>query len=199
MARIVPAVRGMYIALTLHLLWTLGAAAVITRRQRIPASAAAWLALVFLLPVAGTLLYVLAGYRRAYAERGLAPDPALIRELPVTASDCGALLDQLHAEGVRFSAVFAFSDMLAWSLWADLQARGLRVPEDCSIVGFDHIQSRMQFPFPLTTISSYKGRMSVTSVDVLISLMREEGAAPQQIVIDTKLVEGSTVRRLEQG
>ncbi|MFR8223980.1 MAG: PLDc N-terminal domain-containing protein [Alistipes shahii] len=57
MARIVPAVRGMYIALTLHLLWTLGAAAVITRRQRIPASAAAWLALVFLLPVAGTLLY----------------------------------------------------------------------------------------------------------------------------------------------
>ncbi len=65
MARIVPAVRGMYIALTLHLLWTLGAAAVITRRQRIPASAAAWLALVFLLPVAGTLLYVLAGYRRA--------------------------------------------------------------------------------------------------------------------------------------
>lgn len=141
----------------------------------------------------------LAGYRRAYAERGLAPDPALIRELPVTASDCGALLDRLHAEGVRFSAVFAFSDMLAWSLWADLQARGLRVPEDCSIVGFDHIQSRMQFPFPLTTISSYKGRMSVTSVDVLISLMREEGAAPQQIMIDTKLVEGSTVRRLEQG
>ena len=55
----------MYIALTLHLLWTLGAAAVITRRQRIPASAAAWLALVFLLPVAGTPLYVLAGYRRA--------------------------------------------------------------------------------------------------------------------------------------
>ena len=55
----------MHIALTLHLLWTLGAAAVITRRQRIPASAAAWLALVFLLPVAGTLLYVLAGYRRA--------------------------------------------------------------------------------------------------------------------------------------
>ena len=65
MARIVPGVRGMYIALTLHLLWTLGAALVITRRQRIPASAAAWLALVFLLPVAGTLLYVLAGYRRA--------------------------------------------------------------------------------------------------------------------------------------
>ena len=77
MARIVPAVRGMYIALTLHLLWTLGAAAVITRRQRIPASAAAWLALVFLLPVAGTLLYVLAGYRRAGRRRGADRRPRL--------------------------------------------------------------------------------------------------------------------------
>ena len=54
----------MYTLLTIHLLWTLGAGLVITRRQRIPASAAVWLALVFLLPVAGTLLYILAGYRR---------------------------------------------------------------------------------------------------------------------------------------
>ena len=65
MARIVPANGVMYTLLTIHLLWTLGAGLVITRRQRIPASAAAWLALVLLLPVAGTLLYILAGYRRA--------------------------------------------------------------------------------------------------------------------------------------
>ena len=62
MARIVPANGVMYTLLTIHLLWTLGAGLVITRRQRIPASAAAWLALVFLFPAAGTLLYILAGY-----------------------------------------------------------------------------------------------------------------------------------------
>ena len=54
MARIVPAVRGMYIALTLHLLWTLGAAAEAGIRWRRVMTAAAWLALVFLLPVAST-------------------------------------------------------------------------------------------------------------------------------------------------
>lgn len=59
-----PHAEVMYIALTIHLLWTFGAIFVITRQQRIPASAAAWLALVFLLPVVGTLLYILAGYRR---------------------------------------------------------------------------------------------------------------------------------------
>lgn len=72
MARIVPRVRGMYTVLSIHLLWTLGAVVVVTRRQRLPASAAAWLALIFLLPVAGTLLYVLAGYR---PETAPADDP----------------------------------------------------------------------------------------------------------------------------
>ncbi|MCQ4762064.1 PLD nuclease N-terminal domain-containing protein, partial [Alistipes onderdonkii] len=44
--------------------WALMAVPVVTRQQRVPASAATWLALILLLPVAGTLLYILAGYRR---------------------------------------------------------------------------------------------------------------------------------------
>ena len=46
----------------LHLAWTALAAVVVTRRTRNPASAGVWLLLVFALPVAGTLLYVLAGW-----------------------------------------------------------------------------------------------------------------------------------------
>lgn len=49
--------------LAIHLVWALAAVPVVTRRQRLPASAAAWLGLILLLPVAGTLLYVLAGSR----------------------------------------------------------------------------------------------------------------------------------------
>ncbi|WP_295961324.1 cardiolipin synthase [uncultured Alistipes sp.] len=63
MARSMPLARDMYIVLLIHLLWTLGTVPVVTRQQRVPASAAAWLALILLLPVAGTLLYILAGYR----------------------------------------------------------------------------------------------------------------------------------------
>ncbi len=49
----------MLIFLILHLLWTLGAAVWVPRRQRLPSSAAVWLALVALLPVVGSLLYLL--------------------------------------------------------------------------------------------------------------------------------------------
>lgn len=54
----------MFTVIIIHLLWTLGAVPFVTRRQRLPASAAAWLALILLLPVVGTLLYILAGYRQ---------------------------------------------------------------------------------------------------------------------------------------
>lgn len=52
----------MYLLLAIHLLWALVAVPIVTRQKRVPASAAAWLALILLLPVAGTLLYVIAGY-----------------------------------------------------------------------------------------------------------------------------------------
>ena len=64
MARSMRLARDMYIVLLLHLAWALMAVPVVTRQQRVPASAATWLALILLLPVAGTLLYILAGYRR---------------------------------------------------------------------------------------------------------------------------------------
>lgn len=57
----------MYTALVIHLLWTLIASLVITRQQRVPASAAAWVGLILLLPVVGTLLYLLVGYRSRVA------------------------------------------------------------------------------------------------------------------------------------
>ena len=51
--------------LLLHLLWTLAALPVVCRQQRHPASAAAWIAVIGLLPLLGTLLYLLAGFREA--------------------------------------------------------------------------------------------------------------------------------------
>ena len=51
----------MYLLLAIHIAWTLGAVPLVTRQKRLPASAAAWLALILLLPVAGTLLYVQIG------------------------------------------------------------------------------------------------------------------------------------------
>ncbi len=63
-ARSMPYRRAMCFALLIHLLWVLAAVPVVSHQHRRPASAAAWIAVIGLLPILGTLLYLLAGFRR---------------------------------------------------------------------------------------------------------------------------------------
>lgn len=109
-----------------------------------------------------------------------------------TGNGCRQVIESLRRENISYTAIFAFSDMLAWEAWCVLREQGIEVPRDCSLVGFDHIQSRMSIPYALTTISSYKGRMSATTVDVLIRLM-DGDSEKEQIMIDTALAEGETI------
>lgn len=142
------------------------------------------------------------GYEKALNEAGIIPEDRMVREINVSKSDCSEIMEQVLGEGLEFTAVFAFSDIIAWEAWTCLQGKGIRVPEDISLVGFDHIQSRMALPFDLTTISSYKAKMSITAVDCLsCKINREYGAEGhcEEIchhVIATNLVKGETVRRI---
>lgn len=98
--------------LAIHLLWTLAAVPHVTRRQRLPASAAAWLGLILLLPVIGTLLYILAGYRP-----GVCPDYAATAEgdpvEQIVTRGCGSFvtphnrLQLLHNGNNAFTALIA--------------------------------------------------------------------------------------------
>lgn len=145
------------------------------------------------------------GYRKAFLDAGIAVNEKLIREVPVTANGCEAVLQKLEEEKQNYTAIFAFSDLLAWEAWHCLRKRGRKVPQDCSLVGFDHIQSRVSLPFDLTTISSYKGRMSTAAVEILVQQMKAAKDNSEnekmktekfQRVINTKLMEGETVQKL---
>lgn len=98
--------------LAFHLLWSACALVFLTRRHRTPASAAAWGAIVLLLPAAGTLLYILAGYRRPAPPRREPPfrGDALGR---IIAQGCNTRptprnrIELLHNGSNAFSALIA--------------------------------------------------------------------------------------------
>lgn len=140
----------------------------------------------------------LAGYRRAYGEFGLPVREDLIREVSVTGNGCKEVLRSILKEKLRFTAIFGFSDMILWDAWTVLAQYGYRIPEDCSLIGFDNIQSRLSIPFPLSTVSSFKTMMSTTSVDCLMELIQDakEESENRRLIrqtIDTRLIEGGTV------
>ena len=112
MARSMRLARDMYIVLLLHLAWALMAVPVVTRQQRVPASAATWLALILLLPVAGTLLYILAGYRR----NGPTADcPACRgdRLEQIIAHGCGTRPTRYNRVGLLHNGTNAFTALIA--------------------------------------------------------------------------------------
>ena len=140
----------------------------------------------------------LSGYCKALNEYGVPVRDNLILETAVTSGSNKNILSKLAQKEVRYSAIFAFSDLLAWEAWTYLEQLGKRVPEDCSLVGFDYIQSRIPLPFQLSTISSHKFKMSVAAVDLLIEQItkKDERNTASSVVITTELVKGNTVRNI---
>ena len=67
-------------------------------------------------------------------------------------------------------------------------ARGLSVPEDLSVVGFDNIpESALSSP-PLTTIDQSLQRMGYEAVRMLVELIQDELNGPTHITLPTELV-----------
>ena len=80
----------------------------------------------------------LTGYRGALAAAGVMPDPALVAESdfrngPVTEAAAAAMLDLSDPP----TAIFAFNDNQAVGVMRAARARGLSIPDDLSVVGFD--------------------------------------------------------------
>jgi LacI family transcriptional regulator len=130
----------------------------------------------------------LEGYTQAFTEHKLPLAEELIRRISVKSGQCAQMIQQVLIEGIPFTAVFAFSDMIAYEVICALYEQGLKVPQDISVVGFDNIQAKLFFPFPLTTISS-KTSMTRKAMDILLHLMKgEKKSEAYQEVIDASLV-----------
>lgn len=132
----------------------------------------------------------LRGYRSAHAEADVPVDESLLVHVPSWTPDGGysamkAILDLPEAP----DAVFAFNDSMAIGALAALSERGLRVPEDVAVVGFDDIiESRFVAP-PLTTISPGRAQAAELAVELLMS--RIDGTrrgAGEEFYTDFRLV-----------
>lgn len=95
------------------------------------------------------------------------------------------------------TAAIAYNDLVAIGLMRDLQARGVRVPEDISIIGFDDIFAARLVSPPLTTVAAPLRALGTTAVRNLLAIIRGAKArSPEAFVLPTRLVvRGSTARR----
>jgi LacI family transcriptional regulator len=101
-------------------------------------------------------------------------DPALVLDLPESLDpnsgfDGGfKLTEELLKRKRRFTALFAFDDMTALGAVRGLARSGLKVPEDCSVVGFDDvIPAGLSVP-SLTTVRQPMQALGSTAVEIIM-------------------------------
>ncbi|HSZ38627.1 MAG TPA: LacI family DNA-binding transcriptional regulator [Trebonia sp.] len=128
------------------------------------------------------------GYRSALERAGLKYDPALVRHGDFQYEGGRAQADSLLDLASPPTAIFAGNDQQAFGVYEAARQRGLRIPRDLSVIGFDDLRiSRWASP-PLTTIRQPLAEMGRLAAEMLGTLI--EGLTPpsHQLELATELV-----------
>lgn len=112
------------------------------------------------------------GYIAAFKEAGLELSPELIIEGDFTEPSGMMAVEMLMLQGHLFSAIFAANDQMAFGARLALYRRGLRVPEDVSLIGFDdQVPSAYMIP-PLTTMRRPPLEIGETAGKALVDMIQ---------------------------
>lgn len=127
-------------------------------------------------------------YCEKLVEAGLPIDEALIFHCGPTMQDGYAAAAALLALPNPPTAIWTINDVLAVGALHAIHARGLRVPDDVALAGFDDTALAAQLYPPLTTVHSPARTMGQRAAQILFQRIADPGCAPMQEVFATQLV-----------
>lgn len=101
---------------------------------------------------------------------------------------------RLLDEGAAFTAVFVGNDSMALGVQTALHQRGLRVPDDISVVGFDDVPESAHLVPKLTTIRQDFQLLGQLAVEYIIDLIEKPDTPIYQRVLPPKLIVRESTR-----
>lgn len=129
------------------------------------------------------------GYADALRRAGIAGDPELIREADFSVEGGYASAVELLGLADRPTAIFASSDLMALGVLRAARERGLEVPDDLSVVGYDNLPLTEWVWPTLTTIDQPLYEMAVSATQLVLGLSRGEQPISHRIDLAVRLVE----------
>ncbi|MDW6004273.1 HTH-type transcriptional repressor PurR [Vibrio mangrovi] len=138
------------------------------------------------------------GFRRAMAEANLTPNEDWILEGNFECDTAVLAADKIIAMDEQPTAVFCFNDTMALGLMSRLQQRGIKVPEDISVIGYDNIEISEYFSPPLTTIHQPKRRVGKNAFEILLERIKNKEHDRRTFEMHPEIVERDTVKDLNK-
>ena len=133
----------------------------------------------------------LRGYRAALKAHSIAYDPNLCVQGNFNETGGENATCKLLDSGIQFSAIFAANDQMAYGAALALYNRGLRIPEDISLVGFDDLPTSSVTLPPLTTVSL--GEIGKIAAQSMIQLISRN--TPEPLTLSPELIVRKSTRR----
>lgn len=129
------------------------------------------------------------GYRKAHAEAGvLVKEENIIYLDRIEFQDALTSVTDLLEKGFAFDGIFASTDWLALGSYAALNKKGISIPKQVKIVGYDDISVSEFNALPITTIHQQIDVIGSTAVKFLLQLLDGKPIEEQKLKIPVYLV-----------
>ncbi|MBC5660601.1 LacI family DNA-binding transcriptional regulator [Anaerosacchariphilus sp. NSJ-68] len=136
------------------------------------------------------------GCEKAFAEQGMKLEPGRqYRSAFFSMEEGYHAMEQLFEQMPDLTAVFAMADVLAVGAIRAVRDRGLRVPEDVSVMGFDGIELGNYLSPRLTTVRQARERIADRSLEILLSDIAGERPAVHEL-LPFDIVEGESAAKI---
>ncbi|MGQ9367831.1 LacI family DNA-binding transcriptional regulator [Azospirillum sp. ST 5-10] len=135
-----------------------------------------------------------AGFAAGLAQAGLPVEPDLVREADLTMPGGYAAAASL-LDGPPPEAIFAFNDLMAVGALRAAQERGLTVPDDLSVLGYDDIELAAYVTPPLSTVRQAAAALGERAAALLIDHLETNQPLPDRLLLAPALVLRGSVGR----
>ncbi len=136
------------------------------------------------------------GYRRGMREKKLKPVLITARNVQSFGDFGQESVGRILSKRSRPTAVLAGNDEIAYGLWRALSRRGIKVPDEISLVGFDDREEAVLMDPPLSTVRVHKEEIGETCMKMLLERLHHPQMAFSQRVLPTELIIRGSVRQL---
>ena len=138
----------------------------------------------------------LKGYRAALEEYGVAPAEELIAYGDYTLEGGHRQICRLLEEAEGMTAAFVTNYEMTLGTLIALNERGVRIPQELSLIGFDNMDlSRVARP-PLTIVSQPLEEIGLQAARLMLDQLSGENRTPLTLTLSTSIQEGKSVRQL---
>jgi LacI family transcriptional regulator len=128
----------------------------------------------------------LQGYRNALKKKNIPVNRDMIRITNITAGASGEAIRQALDEGLPFTGIVAFSDLMACEILYTLEKQGQGRYSYVSIVGFDDIREKIMFPVSFPSVRCIQDEARIC-MDILIQKMHNRKNRPEVNFLDVEL------------